>query len=78
LDNDNEYEEEIFVEKPPGIDKHCPMESLKWIYQSEKQAPRYGIVDILKVDSFVPMKQVLLSSTSTMNNTINIKTIAEE
>ncbi|KAI1732956.1 c2 domain of PTEN tumor-suppressor protein [Ditylenchus destructor] len=49
LDNENEYEEELVVEAPPGLEEHCPLESLKEIYSNEKQAPRHGIVDILRV-----------------------------
>lgn len=40
LDNDNNdlYEEEIVVEDPPGLEKHCPKNSLKDIYHQENQA----------------------------------------
>uniref|UniRef100_A0A1I8AYQ1 Uncharacterized protein n=1 Tax=Meloidogyne hapla TaxID=6305 RepID=A0A1I8AYQ1_MELHA len=44
----NDYEEEIIVEKPPGLDVHCPAESLRGIYPNEKLAPRYGIEEIIR------------------------------
>ncbi|CAK5030557.1 unnamed protein product [Meloidogyne enterolobii] len=44
----NDYEEEIIVEKPPGLDVHCPTESLRGIYPNEKLAPRYGIEEIIR------------------------------
>ncbi|KAF7627171.1 Phosphatase tensin-type domain-containing protein [Meloidogyne graminicola] len=47
----NDYEEEIIVEKPPGLDNHCSSESLRGIYPNEKLAPRYGIEEIIR-DAF--------------------------
>lgn len=48
LDIDSEVEEELVVEKPPGLDAHCPDNTLKELYPSEKSAPRYGIEEMLK------------------------------
>jgi hypothetical protein len=35
---ENEYDDEIVVEKPPNLDRHCPPESLLAIYPNEKMA----------------------------------------
>ena len=48
---ESEYEEEIVVEKPPGLDKHCSAELLRGIYPNEKLAPRFGIEEIIR-DAF--------------------------
>lgn len=38
LDNDcSEYEEELVVERPPGLDRHCPDHTLKDLYPHDKQ-----------------------------------------
>lgn len=38
LDYDaGEYEEELVVERPPGLDKHCPDHTLKDLYPLDKQ-----------------------------------------
>uniref|UniRef100_A0A914C1Y8 phosphatidylinositol-3,4,5-trisphosphate 3-phosphatase n=1 Tax=Acrobeloides nanus TaxID=290746 RepID=A0A914C1Y8_9BILA len=48
LDIDSEFEEELIVEKPAGLDAHCPEHTLKELYPAEKSAPRYGIDDMLR------------------------------
>ncbi|KAH7725458.1 daf-18 protein [Aphelenchoides avenae] len=49
LDYDaGEYEEELVVERPPGLDKHCPDHTLKDLYPLDKQPPRQGIDAILR------------------------------
>ena len=35
---ESEYEHEIVVDKPPGLDQHCLAESLRGIYPNEKMA----------------------------------------
>ncbi|KAL3110153.1 hypothetical protein niasHT_015756 [Heterodera trifolii] len=49
--NDSEWVEEIVVERPPGLAAHCPEESLKRIFPNDKQAPRYGIEEMIR-DAF--------------------------
>lgn len=47
----SEWEDEIVVERPPGLDAHCSEESLKRIFPNEKQAPRHGIEEMIR-DAF--------------------------
>uniref|UniRef100_A0A0N5BGX7 Phosphatase tensin-type domain-containing protein n=1 Tax=Strongyloides papillosus TaxID=174720 RepID=A0A0N5BGX7_STREA len=47
-ESDFEYSKEIVVEKPPGLNDHCPEESLKLIYSKGRKPPRYYIEEMFK------------------------------
>ncbi|CEF59581.1 Phosphatidylinositol 3,4,5-trisphosphate 3-phosphatase and dual-specificity protein phosphatase PTEN [Strongyloides ratti] len=46
--DDIEYKKILEVEKPPGLDSHCPEESLSLIYNGNRKAPRNYIDKMLK------------------------------
>nr|QWX95812.1 PTEN-like phosphatase [Strongyloides stercoralis] len=46
--NNIEYKKILEVEKPPGLDNHCPEESLRLIYNSNHKPPRNYIDKMLK------------------------------
>uniref|UniRef100_A0A0N4Z354 Phosphatase tensin-type domain-containing protein n=1 Tax=Parastrongyloides trichosuri TaxID=131310 RepID=A0A0N4Z354_PARTI len=47
-DSNVEYIRELEVDKPPGLNLHCPEESLKLIYPGNHRPPRETINEILK------------------------------
>lgn len=48
IDNSDNYVEEFEVEKPPGLDRHCPESTLKLLHPYEKHPPRIDIEEMLK------------------------------
>jgi hypothetical protein len=48
VDNSEDFVEEFEVERPPGLERHCPASTLRDLHPFEKHPPRYDIEEILK------------------------------